>query len=134
MVCKSPYKSKRLMLISNFFYLETEREVEKSLLWEGLCTDLITSQGWSKQKVKIIVYQIICFSIDYSIWDPSFSNFWTLSTDIRLGTSEKKALINPYSTRFYSACTKMGWYWRFTINTINPLLQLFHLQRLMVWE
>ena len=42
MVCKSPYKYKRLMLISNFFYLETEFYYEK-----GLGTDLIT---WSRLK------------------------------------------------------------------------------------
>ena len=42
MVCKSPYKYKRLMLISNFFYLETDFYYEK-----GLCTDLIT---WSRLK------------------------------------------------------------------------------------
>ena len=37
-------------------------------------------QGRSKQKVKIIVFQIIYFSIDYDISDPLSTLLWTLST------------------------------------------------------
>ena len=48
---------------------------------KGLCTDLIM---WSRLKQT------------------------KSENNIRLGTSERKALINPYSTRFYSACTRMG--------------------------
>ena len=62
MVCKSPYKYKRLMLISNFFYLETEFYYEK-----GLGTDLITWSRLKQTKSENNSLPERLFSIDYSI-------------------------------------------------------------------
>ena len=52
-----------------------------ALPWETFVHSLWSRiQDWSKQIVKIIVFQIICFSIDYGISDPLFTYLWTFST------------------------------------------------------
>ena len=38
------------------------------------------ARNWRKQKVKITVFQIICFSTGYVISDPLFTFLWALST------------------------------------------------------
>ena len=61
MVCRSLYKHENHVLISNFLQLETELYREK-------------------QKLKIMVFKIICFSIDYGVSDSLFTHLWTSST------------------------------------------------------
>ena len=129
MVCKSPNKYKRLMLISNFFHLETDFYYEK-----GLCTNLIT---WSRlKKTKSENNSVSNHLFFYRLYHMrSFIQpFLNISYRYSFWYKWKKVLINLHSTSIYSTCTKMGWYWRFTINKVNHLLKSFHLQRLMVWE
>ena len=71
MVCKLPYESKYLVLISNFFQLEIELYCGKHLRTHF-------DQVETRRENNILRYQ--CFSRDCSISDLLFTNLWTLST------------------------------------------------------
>ena len=129
MVCKSPYKYKSLVLISNCFSARNW-----TLPWETFLHSLWSrARGWSKQKVKIIYFQIICFSIDYAyqiLYSLIFGHYLRLSSWCKW----KQALIYPYSTIFYHSYPKVEWYQLFTINTVNHLLKSFYFHCHVLWE
>ena len=95
------------------------------LLWERLCTHFDhVYEVEAKKNVRIIVFQIICYSIDYGKSDPLFSHLWIL---LRLSSWFKRKqgthicifnYILPFSY-------KSGMAQLFTISTVNFYLNYF---------
>ena len=118
-VCKSSHKHKSLILISNFFQLEIELYFERRL-----CTHFDkASEVEANKKVKIIVFQMICFSKEYGISDNLFIHLWTLSTNFFLMQVKKRLLYIHFQLHQL-----------FTMSKVNQYPKSFCFQRLMLWK
>ena len=114
MVCKSLYKYKsvdlKFLLARNW-----------ALLWEMFVHSLwLHVQGWSKQKVKIIVFH--CHLFFYRLWHVRSSIHPSL--DIIYGFCH-----TPIFRLYFNLFFKSGMMSIFTINTVNLLLKRFLFQR-----
>lgn len=100
----------------------------------NVCLATLTcNPNLSKQNVKIIDIQTICFSLDYGISNLLFTDLGALSTSfvlIQVNTGSDAPIFNI----FYPVCAKVGWHQQFTTNTVNNLLKLFHSWDLMICE
>ena len=89
--------------------------------------------GWSKEKVKIIVFY--CHLFFYRLWHvrssihPSLNIIWDFCPD-----ANENRLWYTHIHLYFTFFSKVKCYYIFIINTINLLLKTFHFQRRMLWE
>ena len=90
-------------------------------------------QGWSKQKVKIIVFH--CHLFFFRLWHIRSSIHPSLNIiySILLDASENR-LWYTHIQLYFTPFSKVQWYELFTINTVTLSLKTFRLQRLIPGE